>query len=298
MEPQPTSTTFGDDLGNNPIFRSFLPKATPLRVFPRLSSLLVGDLNPLGETLPTTTRDINFRLTVRDGESGVAEDDVVINVDNTKGPFKITEPLASGLSSGQTLPISWDSAGTELAPINCATVDIHLLAFSSDESTYCEYELATAVSNVAEFSQPILPDQGTSKGRIRLQCSNNVFFDINDSDLVINAPNTAATDCISTDGSVVAHGVVFNDADEGTSILTSKDDGGGGALFLLPALLGFRLAGRAWKARRDLRPDSSYWVCFRQASSISWLYSVAYSCAVCKSFRCISPNTMSVEPCR
>ncbi|MEN8180698.1 MAG: reprolysin-like metallopeptidase, partial [Pseudomonadota bacterium] len=248
-----TSTTFGTDLGDNPLFRSFLPKDTPLRVFPRLSNLLEG-ISDKAEVLPITPRTLNFRLTVRDGESGVGEDDVVLSVDNTKGPFKILEPVASNLTSGMGLPISWDSADTDLPPINCTTVDLHLLAFSSDGSSYCEYELASGVSNIAEFNQPILPNQGTSKGRIRLKCSSNIFFDINDNDIIVNATNTAATDCISTDGTVVAHGVVFNDADEGTTVTRTDSGGGGGALFLLPALLGFRLAGRRLKRAR--RPSA------------------------------------------
>jgi hypothetical protein len=110
--------SFGTDLVGNPLFRSFLPKDTPLRIFPRLRSLLESDTDP-AEILPTTQRELNFRLTVRDGESGIGEDDVYLAVVESAGPFAIIEPLGSSYTSGDVISIKWSVADTQLSPIDC-----------------------------------------------------------------------------------------------------------------------------------------------------------------------------------
>ncbi|MGK2859126.1 MAG: reprolysin-like metallopeptidase, partial [Thermoanaerobaculia bacterium] len=57
------------DDGSRPIFRSFPAVTSPTRTFPRLEDILAGTTTR-GESLPTTTRTINFRLTVRDNRAG------------------------------------------------------------------------------------------------------------------------------------------------------------------------------------------------------------------------------------
>ncbi|MEN8166285.1 MAG: reprolysin-like metallopeptidase [Pseudomonadota bacterium] len=249
------ANTIGTDLVGNPLFRSYLPKNTPLRVFPRLISLL-ANTSDIGETLPTTSRTLNFRLTVRDGESGVGEGDVKVSVIDTAGPFTVIEPITSGLSDGQPIPITWNVANTDQAPIDCANVDIYLLTFSNDMSSYCESELALNTPNDGDASPVLQNGMGTDQGRIRVSCSDNIFFDINNSNLVIKATTQAGTDCVSTDGIALEHGTVFNDAGEGTTILPPPEDGGGGALLLLPLLLGLGAAGRAWDQARTRPPHA------------------------------------------
>ena len=61
------------DDGLGPLFRSYPKDADPTRTIPRLSNLLNNSL-PLGEQLPTTDRQINFRLNVNDGRGGTASD--------------------------------------------------------------------------------------------------------------------------------------------------------------------------------------------------------------------------------
>lgn len=235
------ASTLGTDIQGNPLFRSFLPVNTPVRVFPRFTNLLAG-INDMGEVLPSLQRTMNFRLTARDGKSGVGEDDMQINVIDTAGPFTITEPVVNNLAQGQSLQLNWNVAGTTDAPISCSEVDIDLLAFNSDKSSYCETSLAKGVPNNGSFSTAVPSGAGTASGRIRLKCSTNIFFDINNSDIAINASTQMNTNCISTDGTLLLQGTVFNDAGSNLTTTTppppTSSGGGGGGLSWLVLLLG------------------------------------------------------------
>ncbi|MEO6689491.1 MAG: reprolysin-like metallopeptidase, partial [Dokdonella sp.] len=85
--------TAGDN-GTSPIFRSWPTTTTGARMFPKLSTILTGVALP-GETLPTTTRTLKFRLTARDERPGLGTSqsaDISLSVVNTAGPFKVTAP--------------------------------------------------------------------------------------------------------------------------------------------------------------------------------------------------------------
>ena len=118
----------GDD-GSSPLFRSFSPTTDPTRVFPRLSDLL-NNTTVVGETLPTTTRTLNFRATVRDNRSGgggVNTDDMMVNVVNTGAGFAVTNPnTALTWSSNSTETVTWNVSGTTGNGINAANVNILL----------------------------------------------------------------------------------------------------------------------------------------------------------------------------
>ena len=61
------------------------------RVFPRIQDLLAGTTT-IGEHLPTYSRDLTFRLTVRDnraGGGGVSYDQMAFEVSDVAGPFTV-----------------------------------------------------------------------------------------------------------------------------------------------------------------------------------------------------------------
>ena len=175
------------DVGNGPIFRSFLATANPTRHFPRLQTVLGGAGVP-GEDLPTTTRDLTFRLTVRDnraqgGRSSSA--DVALHVTAAAGPFVLTLPNAPMIwGRGESRNVRWDVAGTNAAPVACATVDI---ALSTDGGQTFPAALATLAPNTGAAVVTVPNTPNTSQARVRVQCSTNVFLDISDADFTIAA---------------------------------------------------------------------------------------------------------------
>ncbi len=171
------------DLGSGPIFRAFAPTDDPTRIFPRLEDQLAGvNTAALGEVLPTTTRDLNFRATVRDGNGGVASDDVVVSVIGTAGPFAVTsQTTATTLAGGSTETVSWSVADTNIAPISVSDVAIEL---SVDGGLTFPYMLAASVPNTGSATVT-LPNIDASSARVRVSANGNIFFDISNVDFPI-----------------------------------------------------------------------------------------------------------------
>jgi hypothetical protein len=175
------ASSFGSDLGSNPLFRSFAPSDSETRILPRAEILLSGG-NDKAERLPSLDRTMNFRLTVRDQNGGVDEDDMQVEVDQGSGPFRVLSLAQSAtLDVDQDHVIEWNAACTEQAPVNCASVDISL---SEDGGLTFPHSLAAATAN--DGSETVsLPVVTTAEARIKIQCSNNIFFDVNDADITL-----------------------------------------------------------------------------------------------------------------
>ncbi|MBL0512784.1 reprolysin-like metallopeptidase [Aeromonas media] len=160
------------DDGSRPLFRFVAPTALPERTLPSLPSLLTNTLAK-GEAWPATNRDLNFRLTARDGKGGVASDDMKIQVVNTGKAFALTSPLVTPLGAGASQTISWDVAGTNAAPINCSKVDLSL---TRDEGVSWTL-LASGQPNSGSASVTI-PSGNDGTARLKVACSDNLFFAI------------------------------------------------------------------------------------------------------------------------
>ena len=172
MPPQNTSA-FG------PMFRSENALISPNRYMPKLSTVLNGQTQTTWEVVPSVSRTMKFRYTVRDnvaGGSSSASDDTVITVDGDSGPFVVTSQNASTTWSPQSNEtITWDVAGTDVAPVDSPNVDI---LFSTNGGQTYDVVIAEDIPNngSAEISAPNL---NTTSGRFMIISSNNIFYDIN-----------------------------------------------------------------------------------------------------------------------
>ncbi|RYY19339.1 MAG: T9SS type A sorting domain-containing protein, partial [Cytophagaceae bacterium] len=180
-----------------PLFRSFSPTVSPTRYFPRLSDLVTNTAT-LTKRLPTVTRPLTFRVTVRDehnGPQGVvgglnSSAPVVLSSTSAAGPFLVTAPNTAATWTGNsTQPVSWDVAGTTGNGVNCALVNVRL---STDGGlTYPTLLLANTPNDGA--ATITVPNVSTSTARIMVEAADNYFFDISDADFAI----TAAVVCVA-----------------------------------------------------------------------------------------------------
>jgi hypothetical protein len=179
------------DNGNRPIFRSFAPVETPVRTFPQLSDILSG-APTFGESLPATTRTMNFRVTVRDNHSGgggVNTGAMRVNVVSSSGPFAITQPSSSTTwVANSTQTVTWNVANTSAAPINCLSVRILL---SIDGGNAFPVVLSSSRPNNGAATV-IIPNMPTSTARIKIEAVDNIFFNISLPNFTITPDNTAA----------------------------------------------------------------------------------------------------------
>jgi hypothetical protein len=176
----PPSPPLADD-GMRPLFRSYPPVAQPIRVIPRVRDLRRGRTT-IKEVLPTTTRQLTFRLTVRDGIGGVAHDTVKLLVKDEAGPFRVLEPRKRDLwTTGSQQDVVWDVAGTDRQPIRCRRVDLRL---SSNRGSSFPILLTAGTANDGR-ERVTVPSVPTGKARIKVACSNNIFFAISDGNFKI-----------------------------------------------------------------------------------------------------------------
>jgi hypothetical protein len=170
--------------GNAPIFRSFSPKTEDWRMFPRKSDVR-NNTQTIGEILPTYTRTLHFRLTVRDGLGGVSNNTMSIDATSLAGPFAVTSVDATPWTAGAPRTVTWDVAATDVAPVSCASVDILL---STDNGDTFPIVLAAGTPNDGSevVIVPALP-LATSSARVQVAAADNVFFDWNDAPFAIDA---------------------------------------------------------------------------------------------------------------
>lgn len=170
--------------GNAPIFRTFNATLNPWRTFPKLSNLL-NNTQTIGEILPTYTRSLKFRLTVRDnkaGGGGVDYDEIQFDVTDAAGPFLVTSPNTSVTWQGNSnQTITWDVANTSVVPVNAAEVNI--LLSTDGGNTYTEVLVSNTPNDGTEQLQ--IPNLPTTQARIKVEAASNIFFDISNENFTI-----------------------------------------------------------------------------------------------------------------
>lgn len=228
---------------SGPTFRSWTPTASPVRYFPRMTSVLAGATTTAGseitvEALSSVARTYNFRFTVRDnraGGSGNNSDDAVITVNGTAGPFSVSsQNSATTYSGGTSQTVTWNVAGTTSNGVNAANVDILWSVDSGNTWT----TLLAGTPN--DGSQAVtIPNVSTTTGRIMVKGSGHIFFDVNNANITINAgsgsvdvtaptaPTLSASGITSTStnlswsGATDAVGVTGYDVYQGSSLIGS-----------------------------------------------------------------------------
>lgn len=174
----------GTPSGNAPIFRSWTPTSSGTRYFPRIQNL-INNTTVIGELLPSYTRVLTFRLTARDNKQiggGVNYAQVQFNVDGNSGPFLVTSPNTNvTLAGGSTQTIAWDVANTNIAPVNCNSVNI-LLSIDGGQ-TFTQVLSSNTANDGSE--DVLIPNTSTTTARIKVEAVDNIFFDISNTNFTI-----------------------------------------------------------------------------------------------------------------
>lgn len=175
---------------SGPVIRTFNPTTSPNRTVPRLSNLL-ANTNVTGERLPTASRTLNFRVMVRDNRAGggaVAYSNTALTVVGNSAGFAVTAPnTAVTWSRGSSVSVTWNNIGTQTnAAMGATNVNITL---STDGGNTWPITLVgnTANDGTETFTLPTsVPN--TTTARIRVQPTNNIFFDVSNANFTITGP--------------------------------------------------------------------------------------------------------------
>jgi len=189
LETTSTEPPAANDI-DGPLFRSLTQTVSPNRYFPTIADI-VNNTSTIWEVLPSVSRTMNFRMTVRDYHNIAGctdEDDIVVTSSSTSGPFVVTsQNAATTWLEGSTQTITWNVANTTASPVSCANVDIRL---STDGGF--TYPIALSLNEPNDGSATVsIPISATTTGRVMVRGSNNIFFDINNVNITIeaNLPN-------------------------------------------------------------------------------------------------------------
>ena len=190
------SSPLGQPAFDAPTFRSFFPTNTPTRTFPLLANI-INNTNTNLEVLPTYSRELKFKFTVRDNNSevgGVAIDEVRFRSAASAGPFRVSYPTNTSAvwNVGEYQTVTWDVANTNAAPVNCQRVNIRL---SLDGGLTYPVTLAAGQPNIGRACIQV-PSNLTNMARVRIDAADNIFFDISNANFAIrNAPTPGVSLC-------------------------------------------------------------------------------------------------------
>ena len=103
-------------------------------------------------------------------------------------------PSADIIWSSELQTVNWNVANTQNSPISCTKVDILL---STDGGNNFDINLASQVDNTGDFEVTV-PDITSSNSRIKLTCSDNIFFAINNGNFTVDVQSTPVTPPVIT----------------------------------------------------------------------------------------------------
>lgn len=193
-----------------PMYRALPPSTSPNRYMPVLTSVLAGNLTPTWEVTPSVGRTMNFSFLVRDNDAAggqTASDLMTVTVNGASGPFVITsQNTASSWNAGATETITWNVAGTNVAPVSCANVDIFL---STDGGFTYPITIAAGVPNTGSAVINV-PQVTTTTGRIMVRGAGNIFYDLNGGTISIQAAEFTMTPASTTQNNCPPNNQTFS----------------------------------------------------------------------------------------
>ncbi|MCS4303913.1 GEVED domain-containing protein [Chryseobacterium sp. BIGb0232] len=160
-------------------FRSVIPSTSPIRYFPKLSSVLAGVLHDINgwEAVSTVARTTKFSITVRDNHplanQQQTQSAVQTIIVGNNGPFKVNPTTV--YNNGPT-NVTWDVVGTNTAPYNAANVKIDFTTDNGGSWNVVTASTPNDGSETLDFSSFPLTVGGIAK--IRVSAINNVFYAI------------------------------------------------------------------------------------------------------------------------
>lgn len=179
VDPATTATTISNigNLTEGPTFRSWMPTSSPTRYFPRIATVINGDIKSITEweAVSNVAREQNFRVTVRDNNADVTQQQtqsalqkVVIS---ENGPFKL---VSTKVYNNTLSTLTWDVAGTDLTPFNVSNVKI---SYTLDNGVNWNTLAQTTPNDGSEsFSFSSLPT--STQLKVKIESIGNIFYTI------------------------------------------------------------------------------------------------------------------------
>ncbi|KAA1242834.1 reprolysin-like metallopeptidase [Aquimarina sp. RZ0] len=188
MDPEPAPMPPVASSTKGPAFRSLSSTVSGDRYMPTLSTVLDGNSSSEWEVVPSVSRTMNFRLTVRDNYvngASSASDNMVVTIDGDSGPFVVTSQDNELLEweGGTTEMITWDVANTDQAPVNAQEVDI-MLSIDGGQTFTTVLKSTTPNDGSEEIVVPNVGD--IERARIMVIGSGSIFYNVNAANFKIN----------------------------------------------------------------------------------------------------------------
>ncbi|HOZ82302.1 MAG TPA: zinc-dependent metalloprotease family protein [Bacteroidia bacterium] len=197
--PQPTWAV-------GPLSRAIKPGTSPNRYMPNLRSVVLKNLYPTWEKTSDVARTLNYSFIVRDNDvnGGQTASDLMQVTVASAGPFVVTsQNTPTNWNAGASETVTWNVAGTDIAPVNTPFVNIFL---SLDSGFTYPYTLATNVPNNGSASIVVPAGAASQWGRVMVRGAGNIFYALNGSyiniqasEFVMNMSSTAQSVCPPND---------------------------------------------------------------------------------------------------
>lgn len=187
-----TVTSVNGNTGVGPLFRSILPSTSPTRYFPKLNTVLAGNLSSAidWETVSNRARSTSFVFTARDNSPVVAEQQTnsalqKINVGN-EGPFNVTSTTVYNNAAGA---VTWNVVNTNSGIYNTPNVKIDYTA--DNGATWVVLTPSTPNDGAEAFTFSSLATGANIK--IRVSAVGNVFYAIGNATVAASMATCSST---------------------------------------------------------------------------------------------------------